>query len=280
MLKVEDVDYTYKNSVETAEEKRALSGVDISIPDGEFLVLLGRNGSGKSTFARLLNALALPERGFVYIKGRNTSAQDSLWEIRRLVGMVFQNPENQIIGTSVEEDVAFGPENLGIATDEIVNRVEEALRMVCMEEFQLKPSYCLSGGQKQKLAVAGILAMKPECIVLDEATSMLDAVGRKELMRLMKKLNIDYKITIIHITHNTEEAVYADRANILDDGIVVADGAVEKILCDIELLRKSGIKPLPITLLFYELKGMGIEVPLDIIEIEDAVKYFEDLIRK
>ena len=215
IVEVKNVSFEYKSSSSDRPSVTALQDVNISIREGEFLAVLGRNGSGKSTLAKLINALLLPASGTVIVNGFNTLDDELLWDIRSSTGMVFQNPDNQIVGTVVEEDVAFGPENLGIAPEEIRTRVDEALEIIDMTEFKEHAPHLLSGGQKQRVAIAGILAMKPKCIVLDEATAMLDPIGRKEVMRILRKLNTEEAITIIHITHHMDEAGKADRVLVI-----------------------------------------------------------------
>lgn len=237
IVKANDVEYAYKKNSDETPKVLVLKELNTEICEGEFVAVIGRNGSGKSTFARLLNAILIPTRGVLYIGGKETYTEANLWEIRRTVGMVFQNPDNQIIATSVEEDVAFGPENIGIPSDEIVKRVEEALRSVGLEEYKKALPHHLSGGQKQRVAIAGILAMKPKCIVLDEATSMLDPSGRKEVLKVLRDLNEKENITIIHITHYMEEAILAKRILVMDEGKIVMDGNPAKFFQKWKKLR-------------------------------------------
>lgn len=236
IIRFDDADYKYKSHDEI-ENRPAVSGLNIKVDQGKFVVVIGRNGSGKSTFARLTNALILPTKGTVYINNFNTAEDEQLWDIRQSVGMVFQNPDNQIVATSVEEDVAFGPENLGVPSDEIKLRVEDSLKVVGLEEQRTSAPHNLSGGQKQRVAIAGILAMKPKCIILDEATSMLDPVGRREVLTVMKKLNIEEKITVIHITHHMDEAVYGDRVLVIDEGRIVKDGTPKEVFSAVEDIK-------------------------------------------
>ncbi len=242
IIKLENVGYVYGSGHIDTPGTKALNNISLEIKRGEFIVMVGRNGSGKSTFARLLNALLIPTNGTILINGIDTHIEKHLWDIRSTVGMIFQNPDNQIVGTIVEEDVAFGPENLGVEPKEIRKRVDEALESVGISEFAKSEPHQLSGGQKQKVAIAGILAMKPECIVLDEATSMLDPVGRKETMRTIKKLNKEEGITIIHITHNMDEAADADRVIVIDEGKIVADGKPEKVFSDVQMIKDKGLE--------------------------------------
>ena len=277
IIKFDNTEYKYKSHTEI-EEKPAVSNLNLEIEQGQFVVVIGKNGSGKSTFARLMNALILPTKGAVYINGLKTSEDEYLWDIRQCVGMVFQNPDNQIVATSVEEDVAFGPENLGVPSNEIKARVEDSLKAVGMSEYKKSAPHNLSGGQKQRIAIAGILAMKPKCIILDEATSMLDPVGRKEVLEVLKKLNLEENITIIHITHHMNEAIYADRVVIIEDGKVIKDGTPQEIFADVEGIKKLGLDVPQVTELFYELKKEGFELPLEIIDVDEAVEVLRSLL--
>jgi len=277
IIKFDNTEYKYKSHTEI-EEKPAVSNLNLEIEQGQFVVVIGKNGSGKSTFARLMNALILPTKGAVYINGLKTSEDEYLWDIRQCVGMVFQNPDNQIVATSVEEDVAFGPENLGVPSNEIKARVEDSLKAVGMSEYKKSAPHNLSGGQKQRIAIAGILAMKPKCIILDEATSMLDPVGRKEVLEVLKKLNLEENITIIHITHHMNEAIYADRVVIIEDGKVIKDGTPREIFADVEGIKKLGLDVPQVTELFYELKKEGFELPLEIIDVDEAVEVLRSLL--
>lgn len=270
IIKVEDVEYVYRFHYEDAPEVKALKGINVNIEKGQFVVLIGRNGSGKSTFARLLNSLLLPTIGTVYINGVNTKDKEHQWEIRRSAGMVFQNPDNQIIGTIVEEDVAFGPENLGVKAEEIRIRVDEALLAAGISEYSKHAPHLLSGGQKQRVAIAGVLAMKPECIILDEATAMLDPIGRKEVMAVLKKLNREEKITVVHITHHMEEAAEADRVIVIDDGKIIFDGIPEEVFSNVLEIKKIGLDVPQVTELFYELIKEGYELPQNILDVDRA----------
>ena len=273
IVKVQKVDYVYKVQAHDSQEiheTKALTDINLSFSKGEFIVVLGRNGSGKSTFSRLLNALLIPTKGVVHIQGLDTVNEENLWEIRRTTGMVFQNPDNQIIGTVVEEDVAFGPENIGIESGEIRKRVREALELVGIGELSKNAPHLLSGGQKQRVAIAGILAMKPECIVLDEATSMLDPVGRKEVLKVLKMLNKQEKITIIHITHHMDEATLADRVIVFEEGKVVLSGSPKQIFSHVEIMKGFGLEVPQVTELFYELNKEGFGFPEDILEVNEA----------
>ena len=278
IIRFEDVEYKYK-SHEEKENRPAVSKLNIEIDQGQFVVVIGRNGSGKSTFARLINALILPTTGAVYINNLNTVDEDHLWDIRQSVGMVFQNPDNQIVATSVEEDVAFGPENLGIPSKEIRLRVEEALKTVGMHDYKKSAPHNLSGGQKQRIAIAGILAMKPKCIILDEATSMLDPVGRKEVLAVLKKLNVEEKITIIHITHHMNEAVYGDRVIVIDEGKIFKEGTPREVFSNVEEIKSLGLDVPQVTELLYELKNEGFDLKLDIIDADEAAEALKNLFK-
>jgi len=277
IVEMENVSFSYKSHSDEEPSVRALSEVNIRFQKGQFIVVLGRNGSGKSTFARLVNALLLPDTGYVYVKGLRTDEEQHLWEIRRLAGMVFQNPDNQIVGTIVEEDVAFGPENIGIKPAEIRRRVDEALAAVGILEYGKHAPHLLSGGQKQRVAIAGILAMKPECIILDEATSMLDPVGRKEVMNVLRSLNREEGITVVHITHHMDEASMADRVVVIDEGGIVMDGTPGEVFADVERVKKLGLDVPQVTELFYELRKEGLNLPSGVLDAEEAV---EALIRQ
>ncbi|SMB83663.1 energy-coupling factor transport system ATP-binding protein [Desulfonispora thiosulfatigenes DSM 11270] len=249
----------------------AVDNMDISIKSGEFVVILGHNGSGKSTLSKHLNALLLPSEGQVLINSLNTSDESKLWDIRQQVGMVFQNPDNQIIATIVEEDVAFGPENLGIEPIKIRQRVDEALKMVDMYEFRDKAPHLLSGGQKQRIAIAGIIAMRPKCLVLDEPTAMLDPSGRKEVMETIVKLNKEEGLTIVHITHYMEEAVLADRVIVMEAGKVVLEGKPKDVFLEIETLKDLRLDVPPITELAVLLNKELPNISRDILTIDEMV---------
>lgn len=279
IIEMQGVGYVYKAHYEDRTDVTALSGVGLTVVRGEFLVILGRNGSGKSTLARLINALLLPSEGIVCVNGIDTTNEKQLWEIRRTAGMVFQNPDNQIVGTVVEEDVAFGPENMGVPPAEIRSRVDEALDTVDIAEYKKHAPHLLSGGQKQKVAIAGILAMKPQCIVLDEATAMLDPVGRKDVMNILRKLNKEEGITIIHITHHMDEAAAADRVLVLDRGRTVISGKPGEVFKNVDRIKSLGLDVPQVTELFYELNKQGFELPLDVLTVDDAFEHLERLIK-
>ena len=274
MLRSEKLEFTYTIEEEdgtVAETMYALQGVDISVQKGEFIVILGHNGSGKSTFARHINALLEPSGGTLWIQGMNTKEEDKIWLIRQKAGMIFQNPDNQMIASVVEEDVAFGPENLGMQPERIRASVKEALEAVGMMEYRKSAPTRLSGGQKQRIAIAGVLAMKPECIVLDEPTAMLDPKGRKEVMKTLWKLNKEDKMTVIHITHYMEEAVNADRIIVMDHGKVVLEGTPRQVFTEVELLKHYGLDVPQMTELAYRLRKDGLNVPADILTTEEMV---------
>lgn len=271
MIRIENVTYEY-NSIGEDSQLMAIKDVNISVNKGEYLVILGHNGSGKSTLAKLMNGLLLPTKGDVYVNNMNTKDEDKIWDIRETAGMVFQNPDNQIVATIVEEDVAFGPENQGIPPLEIRERVDEALRIVEMEEYKKHAPHLLSGGQKQRVAIAGILAMKPECIILDEPTAMLDPTGRIEIINTIRKLNREEKKTIIHITHFMDEAVEADRILVMEQGEIVMEGSPREIFSQVEKVKKFGLDVPQVTELAYELRKEGFNVPVDILTIEELVK--------
>ena len=276
MVKAEGLSYAYTRLTETdhgTEEKKitALEQVDIEIEKGEFIVVLGHNGSGKSTFAKHINALLQPTGGTLWVKGMDTRQEEKVWDIRQTAGMVFQNPDNQLVATVVEEDIAFGPENMGIEPKEIRRRVDDALATVRMSEFAAYTPSKLSGGQKQWIAIAGVLAMKPDCIVLDEPTAMLDPVGRKEVMETIERLNREEGITIILITHYMDEAVRGDRVYVIDDGHLVMQGHPKEIFAQVETLKGYGLDVPQVTETAYLLRKEGIDLPGDILTIEEMV---------
>ncbi len=273
MVRFETVDYVYGTSQLQSYGVKALSDINLSIEKGQYIAIIGRNGSGKSTMARLINALLTPVKGVIYINGINTAENKQLWEIRKAAGIVFQNPENQIVGTVIEEDVAFGPENIGISPAEIRIRVDEALNRVGMEEYSKHASHLLSGGQKQKVAIAGILAMKPECIVLDEATAMLDPISRREIIKVIEDLNKNEKITVIHITHHMDEACHAKRVIVVDNGRIVSDGKPQEVFSSVEEMKGLGLDVPQITELLYELNKCGFNFPIDTFDIDSAIGY-------
>ncbi len=269
MIKAENV--TYKYSSHEGKEFFALKDINIEVKEGEFIAILGHNGSGKSTFAKHLNALLLPCEGTVYINGMDTRDEDNLWNIRQNAGMVFQNPDNQIVATIVEEDVAFGPENLGVKPEDIRKRVDEALLTVGMFEYRKHSPHLLSGGQKQRVAIAGILAMRPRCIILDEPTAMLDPSGRKEVIETIKKLNKEENITIVLITHYMDEAVNADRIYVMEEGHVVMEGTPKEVFSKVEEIKALGLDVPQVTELGHLLIDEGINLPHDILTVDEMV---------
>ena len=274
MIKAKDVVFEYQKYDEegnVCETKRAVDGVELDVKKGDFVAILGHNGSGKSTLAKHINALLLPNEGEVWVAGMNTKEEAHVWDIRQSAGMVFQNPDNQIIGTVVEEDVGFGPENMGVPTDEIWARVEEALKAVGMYKYRKHSPNRLSGGQKQRVAIAGIVAMHPQCIVLDEPTAMLDPNGRKEVIRAVRALNMVENITVLLITHYMEEVVHADKVIVMDEGKIVMQGTPKEIFSHVEELQALRLDVPQVTLLAHELKKKGIPLSDGILTIEELV---------
>lgn len=250
----------------------ALEGVDIDIEKGQFVAILGHNGSGKSTLAKHMNVILRPTEGTVWVEGMDTSEEENLWKIRQSAGMVFQNPDNQIIASVVEEDVGFGPENMGIPTEEIWNRVEDSLKSVGMLQYRTHSPNKLSGGQKQRVAIAGVVAMQPECIVLDEPTAMLDPNGRKEVLRAAHLLNQERGVTVILITHYMEEVVDADKVFVMDSGKVVMEGTPREIFSQVELLKSYRLDVPQVTLLAEELRKAGLPIPAGILTRDELVR--------
>lgn len=275
MIEASDVVYEYRKYDEEGQEKetiRAVDGVSFQVKKGDFIAVLGHNGSGKSTLAKHINALLTPSEGTVWVNGMDTKEESHVWDIRQSAGMVFQNPDNQIIGTIVEEDVGFGPENMGVPTAEIWERVEESLKAVNMLKYRHHSPNRLSGGQKQRVAIAGVVAMHPECIVLDEPTAMLDPNGRKEVIRAVRALNQVEDITIILITHYMEEVIYADKVIVMDDGKVVMEGTPREIFSQVETLKSYRLDVPQATLLAWELKKAGVPLPDGILTREELVE--------
>ena len=269
MIETKDLTYTYP-APEGETNPPALRGVSVTIEKGSFTVVLGHNGSGKSTFAKHLNAVLLPCGGAVYVEGMDTRDERMLLEIRRRTGMVFQNPDNQIVANVVEEDVAFGPENLGVPTAEIRRRVDDALAAVGMEQFARHAPHLLSGGQKQRIAIAGILAMEPECIVLDEATAMLDPAGRREVIDTVRRLNRERGITVVLITHHMAEAESADRVIVMNDGQVAMDGAPHNVFAQVDRLHELGLAAPDTVELLHLLREAGMDVPLTGLTVDEC----------
>ncbi|MBS4031657.1 MAG: energy-coupling factor transporter ATPase [Clostridiales bacterium] len=270
IIRAEGLGFRYQS--EDAQESWALSDINLSINRGEFLTVLGPNGSGKSTLAKHFNALLLPSAGAVWVDGLCTSDEANRWRIRQTAGMVFQNPDNQIVATTVEEDVAFGPENLGMPSAEIRDRVEEALSLVGMASFRRHAPHLLSGGQKQRVAIAGVIAMRPQCLILDEPTAMLDPRGRKEVLDTVSRLNREEGITVIYITHFMEEAMVADRVLILNQGRTELDGGPREIFQRVEELRAVGLDVPPVVELVWQLRLAGVEIKRDVMTLDELVE--------
>ena len=278
MIKAENLAYTYPG-VDDTPGVAVFKELNISIEEGSFVAVLGTNGCGKSTLAKHFNAILLPSGGKVWACGMDTSDEDKLIAIRRKVGMVFQNPDNQIVANVVEEDVAFGPENLGIASPEIRNRVDKALKRVDMYGYREHAPHLLSGGQKQRVAIAGVIAMQPKCIVLDEPTAMLDPKGRREVMEAVCRLNKDKKITVVLITHHMDEAAMADRVIVLHKGIVSADGTPEEVFSQVDMLHGIGLAAPETVELCRELNAEGFELPLDHLTTEACARAIYDAVK-
>ena len=275
IVKTKDLIYNYirRDEEDQVEEVlEAVKQVNIDIKEGKFVAVLGHNGSGKSTLAKHINALLLPTEGTVWIDGKDTKDESALWQIRQTAGMVFQNPDNQIIASVVEEDVGFGPENIGVPTEEIWKRVDECLGAVDMKAYRKQSPNKLSGGQKQRVAIAGVMAMEPRCIVLDEPTAMLDPNGRHEVIRTIRELNKKKGITIILITHYMEEVIHADRIYVMDDGEVAMEGTPEEIFSQVEKLKELRLDVPQVTELAHELRQKGVPLPPCILDIDTLVK--------
>ncbi|HBM81468.1 MAG: energy-coupling factor transporter ATPase [Clostridiales bacterium] len=270
MITANDLTFIYKKE-DGRQDEAALKDININIKKGEFVAVIGPNGSGKSTFAKHINALLIPTSGKVVVGGFDTHNEKDLWNIRQSAGMVFQNPDNQIVATIVEEDAAFGPENLGIPPQEIRERVDQSLKAVGMEEYKNRAPHLLSGGQKQRVAIAGVLAMKPQCIVLDEPTAMLDPSGRREVIDTIKKLNKDEGITIVLITHYMEEAVDADRVIVMENGKIALSGTPKEVFQRVDDLKRIGLDVPQMTELAFELRKEGINVAPDTLTIDEMV---------
>ena len=272
MIKCMDVSFKYISNEEGIDtEKYVLKNVNLEVKKGEFLVILGHNGSGKSTIAKHMNALLLPSEGTVIVDSLDTKNKENLWDIRSKAGMVFQNPDNQLVATIVEEDVAFGPENLGIEPKEIRKRVDESLEKVGMSEYKRHAPHLLSGGQKQRVAIAGILAIKPECIIFDEPTAMLDPSGRRDVLKTIKEVNEVYGITVVLITHYMDEASQADRIVVIDDGKIKMEGIPRKIFSQVDKMKSIGLDVPQVTELAYELEKEGINISKEILNVDEMV---------
>ena len=275
MIKTKKLIFEYEKRDEEGKVigmNRAVDEVDLKIEPGQFIAILGHNGSGKSTLAKHMNAILVPTEGTMWVDGKDTRQEETLWDVRQSAGMVFQNPDNQIIGTVVEEDVGFDPENLGIPTDEIWERVEASLKAVGMIEYRKSSPNKLSGGQKQRVAIAGVVAMRPKCIVLDEPTAMLDPNGRKEVLRTVEELRRREKVTVILITHYMEEVIDADQVFVMDHGHIVMQGTPREIFSQVELLKKYRLDVPQVTILADELKRRGLDIPSGILRKEELVE--------
>ena len=277
-IQVSDLHYTYPDA-ESEREHIVFDGLNLSIEAGSFVAVLGHNGCGKSTLAKHFNAVLLPAGGSVTVYGMDTKDEELLLAIRQAVGMVFQNPDNQIVSNVVEEDVAFAPENLGVPSDEIQRRVDAALKTVGMYEYRAHAPQLLSGGQKQRVAIAGVLAMKPKCIVLDEPTAMLDPQGRREVIETVERLNREEGMTVVLITHHMDEATHAGRVVAMNDGKIVADGTPAEVFSQVELLRSVGLSVPETTELLYALRADGFDLPLDALSIDQCAQALYDRIK-
>ena len=278
LIETKDLRFSYTSSEGVAPV--VLDGVDIAIEEGSFVAVLGHNGSGKSTLAKHMNAILLPSGGAVYVDGMDTADEEKLLDIRRTVGMVFQNPDNQIVANVVEEDVAFAPENLGVPPEEIRKRVDDALKAVNMYEFREHAPHLLSGGQKQRIAIAGVIAMQPRCIVLDEPTAMLDPIGRSDVLRTIKTLNRERGVTVVLITHHMDEAAQADRLVVMAKGKVIADGTPKEVFPRVEELKAAGLTVPHTTELLWQLRQEGLDLPLDALSDEECAQALKTLLTK
>ena len=275
IIRIENLTFAYSET-----EEPVIKGLSLEIERGSFVAVLGHNGSGKSTLAKHLNAVLLPTEGKVYVNGMDSSDEDCLIDIRRSVGMVFQNPDNQIVASVVEDDVAFAPENLGVPSAEIRRRVDEALRSVGMYDYRLHAPHRLSGGQKQRVAIAGVLAMEPECIVLDEPTAMLDPIGRREVLAAIEKLRRRKGMTVILITHHMDECIDADRLIVMSGGRIVADGAPREVFSDVEGMCAEGLAVPETTELIYGLRAAGWDVPLEALSVDECADAIAKILAK
>lgn len=272
IIRVENLSYAYPVEDENQEPKQALSDINLTVNPGEFVGIIGHNGSGKSTLSKILNGIIVPDSGDAWIEGMNTKDAEKIWDIRKTAGMVFQNPDNQLVSSVVETDVAFGMENLGVPSDKIKEKVTEVLDMVGMSDYRKARPHQLSGGQKQRIAIAGILAMKPDCIIFDEPTAMLDPNGRGEVIKTILDLNRNHGMTVLHITHYMSELVNADRIVVMDNGKIVAVGTPRKIFSKVAMLKKIGLDVPQMTELAYLLRQDGYDLPQDILTIREMVE--------
>ncbi len=283
IIEVKDLSFEYPITDDEGNViggNKVLENITVDIPKGQFVTILGHNGSGKSTLAKHFNGMLLGNSGKVYVNGTDTADDEKIYDIRQTVGMVFQNPDNQLVATIVEEDVAFAPENLGLPPAQIRERVDEALNAVDMYKYRLHSAHQLSGGQKQRIAIAGVIAMRPECIVLDEPTAMLDPKGRKSVMRTIKRLNREFGITVVLITHYMDEAAQAERVIVMDGGRIIMDDVPKKIFSQVDRLTEVGLDVPQVTQLAYELKKEGIEISLEVLTEEDMLKEIQKLVPK
>ena len=278
IIEIKDLHFAYSDTEEASPS--VLNGVDLTIEEGSFVAVLGHNGSGKSTLAKHMNAILLPTGGQVFVSGMDTADENLLLDIRRTIGMVFQNPDNQIVANVVEEDVAFAPENLGVPSEEIRRRVDDALKAVGMYEFREHAPHLLSGGQKQRIAIAGVIAMRPRCIVLDEPTAMLDPNGRADVLRTIKQLNRTSGVTVVLITHHMDEAAQADRLVVMAKGKVIADGEPKQVFQDVEGLKAVGLTVPHTTELLWQLRQEGLDIPLDALSDEECAQALYELLSK
>lgn len=276
IIKADNLHFHYESEDNNAPA--VIDGISLDIEKGQFVAILGHNGSGKSTLAKHFNAILLPTSGKVYVKGIDTAVEDKIFEIRQNVGMVFQNPDNQIVATIVEEDVAFALENLGIDPKEIRQRVDDALKTVGMYEYRNHAPHQLSGGQKQRIAIAGIIAMRPDCIVLDEPTAMLDPQGRREVLKTIRQLNTEYGITVVLITHYMDEAAKADRVIVMDNGVVLLDDVPRKVFWNVELMKKIGLDVPQSAEIIYNLKKSGLNLNSHVLTVDECVEQIERLL--
>lgn len=279
IIEIKNLHFRYGADSENPSEE-VLKGIDLDIKQGEFVAILGHNGSGKSTLAKHLNAILLPTSGKVFVDGIDTSDDNRLFELRQCAGMVFQNPDNQIVSSIVEEDVAFALENLGVSYDKMRKRVDDALKAVNMYEYRLHSPSQLSGGQKQRVAIAGIIAMRPKCIILDESTAMLDPQGRKEVFSAVRRMNSEYGITIVFITHYMDEAAQCERVVVMNNGKIILDNTPEKVFSQVELLKKIGLDVPQVTELSWKLRKAGVDIPSEIISEKECVKEILKLFKK
>lgn len=278
-ISIQNVFFSYANPEDEQPVKNAVDGVSLDVSKGEFVALLGHNGCGKSTIAKHLNAMLLPDSGKVYVDGDDTADEEKTYDIRKKVGLVLQNPDNQLVASIVEEDVAFGPENLGVDPSEIRERVDNALKAVDMYEYRSHAPYKLSGGQKQRIAIAGILAMQPDCIVLDEPTAMLDPNGRDEVLSTLLKLNREKNMTVVLITHYMDEAVLADRVVVMDGGKILTQGTPHEVFSQVELLKKHRLDVPQSTELAHKLRGCGVKIDKMPLDTEACVKMLEEVLK-